>query len=45
MLREFGVKLLYIAVKPALQPGDLGYRRGRDSVGQLLHKLGFARFE
>ena len=45
MLRELGVKCVYIAVQSSRQPGDLGYKRGRDSVGLLLQKLGFARFE
>lgn len=45
MLRELGVKVLYIAVKHPGVPSDLGYKRGRDSVGLLLQKLGFARFE
>lgn len=42
MLRELGVKAITYTVKPARQRGDLGYKRGRDSVGVLLSKLGYA---
>ena len=45
MLKAIGVKVIYMAVKPALPPADLRYRRGRDSVGVLLQKLGYGRFE
>lgn len=45
MLRDLGVKVLYIAVKQVKQRSDLGYKRGRDSVGLLLQRLGFERFE
>ncbi len=45
MLRDLGVRVIYYGVKPVKQPGDLGYKRGRDSVGRLLSKLGYAKIE
>lgn len=41
-LRELGVKAITYTVKPSRNRGDLGYKRGRDSVGKLLSRLGYA---
>lgn len=41
LLREIGVQIITYSVKPRRDVTDLGYKRGRDSVGALLQKLGY----
>lgn len=45
MVRELGAQVIVFNVKPRRSPADLGYKRGRDSVGHLLSKLGYALVE
>lgn len=41
LLKEDGAKVVNISVKRRREPSDLGYSRGRDTVGKLLSRLGF----
>lgn len=44
-LAEHGVKVVTYQTKPRRARGDLGYKRGRDSVGVLLSRLGYTLAE
>ncbi len=45
MLRTLDVQVINYNVKPEREKGGLGYQRGRDSVGFLLARLGYAHTE
>lgn len=45
LLRGFGVQVINYNVKPRSSPDNLDYKRGRDSVGHLLRRLGYALYE
>lgn len=45
LLKQLGVRVISYNVKPVRQRTDLGYKRGRDSVGHLLQRLGYSKVE
>lgn len=45
LLRGLGARVIVCNVKPRSRRENLDYQRGRDSVGHLLRRLGYALYE